>query len=196
MLTLNLMPFPGAENSSDTESAPSPSPVEAAKPSEDAPAESGSSRITTEAAVEQESASNAPPAASPPLPAQSVKPAENETAELQVKEEATTEGEESMEVENRSQPIDTKPVLNLVVHTKVEPVEAEARLPEDIQVKMESDAKERDGGKPKEKLEPEDMDFAPAQQASAQRMEPNSDNDSSATCSADEEVDGEPERQR
>ncbi|KAL8199019.1 UNVERIFIED_CONTAM: nuclear receptor co-repressor 1, partial [Gekko kuhli] len=187
----------GAENSSDTESAPSPSPVEAAKPSEDAPAESSSSRTTSEAAAEQESAIKTTPAASPPSPAQSVKPAENENpAELQVKEEATTEGEESMEVESRSQPIDTKPVLNLVVHTKVEPVEAEARLPEDIQVKMEMDAKERDGGKPKEKLEPEDMDFGPAQQASAQRMEPNSDNDSSATCSADEEVDGEPERQR
>lgn len=191
MLTLDLTPFPGAENSSDTESAPSPSPVEAAKPSEDTQAESGSSRITTEAAAEQESAIKAAPAASPPLPAQSVKPAENENAELQVKEEVTTEGEESVEVENRSQPIDTKPALNLVVHTKVEPVEAEARFPEDVQVKMETDAKERDAGKPEEKLEPEDMDFGPTQ-----RMEANADNDSSATCSADEEVDGEPERQR
>ncbi|XP_042298440.1 nuclear receptor corepressor 1-like isoform X2 [Sceloporus undulatus] len=188
----------GAENSSDTESAPSPSPTEAAKPMDDAPTESSSSRVTTEAAVEEESAVKPAPDASPPSEAQHVKPDENGSAELQVKEEATTEVEEPMEVENRSQSGDTKPVANLPASTKVEPVDSEATgLPEDVHVKTENDAKERDEEGPKEKSEPEGMDFGlPPQASGAQRLDPNSDNDSSATCSADEEVDGDPDRQR
>lgn len=147
-------------------------------------------------AVEQEPTIKAALSASPPAVALSSKLVESESAELQVKEEATTELEEPMEVENKSHLVDVKPVLNLPTHTKVEPMDAEVRLPEDIQVKTESEAKERDGDRSKEKLEPEGMDFSLAQQPSAQRLEPNSDNDSSATCSADEDVDGEPDRQR
>uniref|UniRef100_A0A670KLR8 Nuclear receptor corepressor 1 n=1 Tax=Podarcis muralis TaxID=64176 RepID=A0A670KLR8_PODMU len=188
----------GAENSSDTESAPSPSPAEAAKPMEEAPPESVSStsRMTTAEAAEQEPPVKTAPGASPPSAAQNAKPvAESESPELQVKEEAGAEAEESMEAESGSQLADTKPVLP--ANPKVEPPEPEARLPEDVQVKTESDAKEREEEMmAKEKTEPEGMDFGLAQEASAQRMEPTSDNDSSATCSADEDVDGEPDRQR
>lgn len=101
-----------------------------------------------------------------------------------------------MEVGNKSQLVEIKPMLNLPTHTNVESIDAEERLPEDVQLKAESDAKERDGDKPKEKLEPEGMDINLAQQPSMQRLETNSDNDSSATCSADEDVDGDPDRQR
>lgn len=100
-----------------------------------------------------------------------------------------------MEVDSRSHPVEAKPVLNLPVHTKVEPVETEMRLPENIQVKIESDTKEREMEKPKEKSEPEEMDYSLSQQVNSARQESHSDNDSSATCSADEEVDGEPDRQ-
>ncbi|XP_032640256.1 nuclear receptor corepressor 1 isoform X15 [Chelonoidis abingdonii] len=186
----------GAENSSDTESAPSPSPVEASKPSEDAMSESSASRITTETTAEQESAIKTVPSTSPSLAAQSTQTAENQNIELQVKEEISNEAEEPMEMDSRSHPAEAKPVLSLPVHTKAEPIDSEMRLPENIQVKIESDTKERDLEKPKEKSEPEEMDFSLSQQSSTARPEPNSDNDSSATCSADEDVDGEPERQR
>ncbi|KAM9117814.1 nuclear receptor corepressor 1 isoform 11-T12 [Pangshura tecta] len=186
----------GAENSSDTESAPSPSPVEASKPSEDAMPESSASRLTTEPTAEQESAIKTIPSTSSSSAAQSTQTAENQNIELQVKEEINNEAEEPMEMDSRSHPAEAKPVLNLPVHTKAEPVDAEMRLPENIQVKIESDTKERDLEKPKEKSEPEEMDFSLSQQSNTARPEPNSDNDSSATCSADEDVDGEPERQR
>ncbi|XP_025027010.1 nuclear receptor corepressor 1 isoform X4 [Python bivittatus] len=186
----------GAENSSDTESAPSPSPAEVSKPSEDAPPESSSSRITTDVAAEQDSAIKPAPSASPPSAAQSTKPAESESAELQVKEEAKSEVEELMETESRISLVDTKPILSLAASAKAEPVEVDTKPPGDIQVKVENEAKEREEDMPKEKLEPEGVDFSSGHPANAQRMEPSSDNDSSATCSADEEVDGEPERQR
>uniref|UniRef100_A0A8C3SK95 Nuclear receptor corepressor 1 n=1 Tax=Chelydra serpentina TaxID=8475 RepID=A0A8C3SK95_CHESE len=186
----------GAENSSDTESAPSPSPVEASKPSEDAMSESSASRITTETTAEQESAIKTVPSTSPSSAGQSTQTAENQNIELQVKEEISNEAEEPMEMDSRSHPAEAKPVLSLPVHTKAEPVDVEMRLPENIQVKIESDTKERDLEKPKEKSEPEEMDFSLSQQTNTARPEPSSDNDSSATCSADEDVDGEPERQR
>lgn len=61
---------------------------------------------------------------------------------------------------------------------------------------MEGNTKERDVERASEKTEPRDEDLVVAQQINVQRSEPQSDNDSSATCSADEDVDGEPERQR
>ncbi|XP_026547665.1 nuclear receptor corepressor 1-like, partial [Notechis scutatus] len=186
----------GAENSSDTESAPSPSPTEPSKPLEDAPPDSISSQVTAEAAAEQDSAVKPAPGASPPSPTPGPKPAESEGAELRVKEEAKSEVEELMETEGRASLVDTKPVLNLAAAgTKLEPVEMDTKPPLDIQVKVENEVKERDEDGPKEKLEPEGGDFGSSLPASIHRMEPSSDNDSSATCSADEEVDGEPERQ-
>ncbi|XP_053130830.1 nuclear receptor corepressor 1-like isoform X2 [Hemicordylus capensis] len=186
----------GAENSSDTESAPSPSMAEGPKPLEDALPENSALRRTPEMAAEQESAIKAAPTTSPLSVAPGTSQSGNESPKLQVKEEAATDV--SMEVESRSQLPDTKPAVSLPTHPKVEPIETEVRLPQDVRVKTEGgDAKERDVDKPKEKLEPEEMDFGLGLQASsAPRLEPNSDNDSSATCSADEDVDGEPERQR
>uniref|UniRef100_A0A8C4V3L1 Nuclear receptor corepressor 1 n=1 Tax=Falco tinnunculus TaxID=100819 RepID=A0A8C4V3L1_FALTI len=185
----------GAENSSDTESAPSPTPAEPAKPSEETPSESAASKVTTEATAEQESTIKPATSTSPSLTAQSVSTAESQTPEPQVKEEINNEAEEPMEVDNRSHPVEAKPVITLPVHTKVEPVETEMRLPENIQVKIESDTKEREMEKPKEKSEPEEMDYSLSQPVNTARQESHSDNDSSATCSADEEVDGEPDRQ-
>uniref|UniRef100_A0A674IDW5 Nuclear receptor corepressor 1 n=1 Tax=Terrapene triunguis TaxID=2587831 RepID=A0A674IDW5_9SAUR len=181
---------------SNEEENPEDSEVEASKPSEDTMSESSASRITTETTAEQESAIKTVPSTSPSSAAQSTQTAENQNIELQVKEEISNEAEEPMEMDSRSHPAEAKPVLNLPVHTKAEPVDAEMRLPENIQVKIESDTKERDLEKPKEKSEPEEMDFSLSQQSNTARPEPNSDNDSSATCSADEDVDGEPERQR
>ncbi|XP_053130985.1 nuclear receptor corepressor 1 isoform X7 [Hemicordylus capensis] len=188
----------GAENSSDTESAPSPSMAEGPKPLEDALPENSALRRSPEMAAEQEAAIQAAPSASPLSAAPGASPSGNESPKLQVKEEAATDVEESMEAESRSQLPDTKPVVSLPAHPKAEPIETEVRLPQDVRVKTEGgDAKERDLDKPKEKLEPEETDFGLGPQASgAPRLEPNSDNDSSATCSADEDVDGEPERQR
>ncbi|XP_019401307.1 PREDICTED: nuclear receptor corepressor 1 isoform X2 [Crocodylus porosus] len=186
----------GAENSSDTESAPSPLPAEAAKPSEDAVSEGTVSRITTETAAEQESAIKTAPSASPSAATQCTQTAETQNSEPQVKEEINNEVGEPMEVDNRSHAAEVKPMLNLPVHTKAEPIDTEMRLPENIQVKIESETKERDMEKPKEKSEPEEMDFSLTQQSATARQETHSDNDSSATCSADEDVDGEPERQR
>uniref|UniRef100_A0A8B9I8U0 Nuclear receptor corepressor 1 n=1 Tax=Anser brachyrhynchus TaxID=132585 RepID=A0A8B9I8U0_9AVES len=180
----------GAENSSDTESAPSPTPAEPAKPSEETPPDNAASKITTEAAAEQESTVKPAASTSPSLTAQSVSTAESQTSEPQVKEEINNEAEEPMDVDSRSHAVEAKPVLNLPVHTKVEPVETEMRLPENIQVKIESDTKEREMEKPKEKSEPEEMDYSLSQQVNSARQESHSDNDSSATCSADEEVDG------
>uniref|UniRef100_A0A8C3NM35 Nuclear receptor corepressor 1 n=1 Tax=Geospiza parvula TaxID=87175 RepID=A0A8C3NM35_GEOPR len=185
----------GAENSSDTESAPSPTPAEPAKPTEETPSEPAAPKVTTEAPAEQESAIKPAASTSPSLPAQSVTTAETQNPEPQVKEEINTEAEEPMEVDSRSHSAEAKPVITLPVHTKVEPVETEMRLPENIQVKIESDTKEREMEKPKEKSEPEEMDYSLSQQVTAARPESHSDNDSSATCSADEEVDGEPDRQ-
>uniref|UniRef100_A0A8C3Y5E5 Nuclear receptor corepressor 1 n=1 Tax=Catharus ustulatus TaxID=91951 RepID=A0A8C3Y5E5_CATUS len=185
----------GAENSSDTESAPSPTPAEPAKPTEETPSEPAAPKVTTEAPAEQEPAIKPAASTSPSLPAQSVSTAETQNPEPQVKEEINTEAEEPMEVDSRSHSAEAKPVITLPVHTKVEPVETEMRLPENIQVKIESDTKEREMEKPKEKSEPEEMDYSLSQQVTTARPESHSDNDSSATCSADEEVDGEPDRQ-
>uniref|UniRef100_A0A8C3QLJ1 Nuclear receptor corepressor 1 n=1 Tax=Cyanoderma ruficeps TaxID=181631 RepID=A0A8C3QLJ1_9PASS len=185
----------GAENSSDTESAPSPTPAEPAKATEETPSEPAAPKVTTEAPAEQESAIKPAASTSPSLPAQSVSTAETQNPEPQVKEEINTEAEEPMEVDTRSHSAEAKPVITLPVHTKVEPVETEMRLPENVQVKIESDTKEREMEKPKEKSEPEEMDYSLSQPVPTARPESHSDNDSSATCSADEEVDGEPDRQ-
>uniref|UniRef100_A0A8D0F749 Nuclear receptor corepressor 1 n=1 Tax=Strix occidentalis caurina TaxID=311401 RepID=A0A8D0F749_STROC len=168
---------------------------EPAKPSEETPSESAASKVTTEATAEQESTIKPAASTSPSLTAQSVSTAESQNPEPQVKEEMNNETEEPMEVDSRSHAVEAKPVITLPVHTKVEPVETEMRLPENIQVKIESDTKEREMEKPKEKSEPEEMDYSLSQQVNTARQESHSDNDSSATCSADEEVDGEPDRQ-
>ncbi|XP_044941363.1 nuclear receptor corepressor 1 isoform X16 [Mustela putorius furo] len=185
----------GAENSSDTESAPSPSPVEAVKPSEDS-TDNATSRGNTEPGAELESTTEPAPSASPSSAAQSGKPVESESVETQVSDSTPTEAAEPMDVERQEHSAEVPSVLDLPTTTKSDSGDIEMRAPENNPSKVEGDTKERDLERASEKTEPRDEDLVVAQQIGAQRPEPQSDNDSSATCSADEDVDGEPERQR
>uniref|UniRef100_A0A8C9AI73 Nuclear receptor corepressor 1 n=1 Tax=Prolemur simus TaxID=1328070 RepID=A0A8C9AI73_PROSS len=185
----------GAENSSDTESAPSPSPVEAVKPSEDSP-ENATSRGNTEPVAELESTTETAPGASPSSAAPSTKPAENENVETQANDSISVEMAEPMEVDPQERSAEAGSVLDPPTTTKADSVDVEMRVPENNASKVEDDTKERDLERASEKTEPREEDLVVAQQINAQRPEPQSDNDSSATCSADEDVDGEPERQR
>ncbi|XP_039703387.1 nuclear receptor corepressor 1 isoform X22 [Pteropus medius] len=185
----------GAENSSDTESAPSPSPVEAVKPSEDS-TENATSRGNTEPVAELESTTETVPSASPSSSVPTTKPAENESAETQVNDSITVETAEPMDVEHQEHSAEVTSVLDLPTTTKADSVDVEMRVPENNPSQVEGDTKERDLERASEKTEPRDEDLVVAQQINVQRPEPQSDNDSSATCSADEDVDGEPERQR
>nr|KAF6274233.1 nuclear receptor corepressor 1 [Myotis myotis] len=184
----------GAENSSDTESAPSPSPVEAVKPSEDS-TENLTSRGNTEPAAEHECTTETAPSASPSS-APSTKPAENESVGTQANNKVTVEVAEPMDIEHQEHSADVTSVLDHPTTTKVDSVDVEMGVPENNPTQVEGDTKERDLEKASEKTEPGDDDLVVAQQINVQRPEPPSDNDSSATCSADEDVDGEPERQR
>ncbi|XP_047688971.1 nuclear receptor corepressor 1 isoform X13 [Prionailurus viverrinus] len=185
----------GAENSSDTESAPSPSPVEAVKPGEDS-TENASSRGNTEPVAELGSTSEPAPGASPSSAVPSTKPVENESAETQANDNITVEAAEPMDVDRQEPSAEVTSVLDLPATTRTDSVDVDMRVPENNPSKVEGDTKERDLERAGEKTEPGDEDLVGAQQIGAQRPEPQSDNDSSATCSADEDVDGEPERQR
>ncbi|XP_047565155.1 nuclear receptor corepressor 1 isoform X15 [Lutra lutra] len=185
----------GAENSSDTESAPSPSPVEAVKPSEDS-TDNATSRGNTEPGAELESTTEPAPSASPSSAAQSAKPVESESVETQVSDSIPAEAAEPMDVERQEHSAEVPSVIDLPMTTKSDSGDVEMRAPENNPSKVEGDTKERDLERASEKSEPRDEDLVVAQQIGAQRPEPQSDNDSSATCSADEDVDGEPERQR
>ncbi|KAM7068600.1 nuclear receptor corepressor 1 isoform 12-T12 [Molossus nigricans] len=184
----------GAENSSDTESAPSPSPVEAVKPSEDS-TENSTSHGNTESAIEHECTTETAPSASPSSSVPSTKPAENESVETQVNNSVTVETAEPMDIEHQEHSAEVTSVLDLPTTTKADSVDVEMGVPENSTSQVEGDTKERDLERAIEKTEPGD-DLVVAQQINVQRPEPPSDNDSSATCSADEDVDGEPERQR
>ncbi|XP_029783958.1 nuclear receptor corepressor 1 isoform X13 [Suricata suricatta] len=185
----------GAENSSDTESAPSPSPVEAVKPGEDS-TENAPSRGNTEPVAELGSACEPVPGASPSSTAPTTKPVENESAEAQANDSITVEAAEPMDVEHQEHSAEVTSVLDLPTTTRADPADVDMRVAENNPSNVEGDTKERDLERAGEKPEPGDEDLVVAQQIGAQRPEPQSDNDSSATCSADEDVDGEPERQR
>ncbi|KAM8955931.1 nuclear receptor corepressor 1 isoform 11-T12 [Lycaon pictus] len=185
----------GAENSSDTESAPSPSPVEAVKPSGDS-TDNGTSRGNTEPGAELESTVEPAPSTSPSSAVQSAKPVESESAEAQANDSIAVEAAEPMDIEHQEHSAEGTSVLELPTTAKSDSVDMEMRVPESNPSKVEGDTKERDLEKVGEKTEPRDEDLVVAQQIGTQRPEPQSDNDSSATCSADEDVDGEPERQR
>nr|XP_055161338.1 nuclear receptor corepressor 1 isoform X12 [Nyctereutes procyonoides] len=185
----------GAENSSDTESAPSPSPVEAVKPSGDS-TDNGTSRGNTEPGAELESTVEPAPSTSPSLAVQSAKPVESESAEAQANDSIAVEAAEPMDIEHQEHSAEGTSVLELPTTAKSDSIDVEMRVPESNPSKVEGDTKERDLERVGEKTEPRDEDLVVAQQIGTQRPEPQSDNDSSATCSADEDVDGEPERQR
>ncbi|XP_054993975.1 nuclear receptor corepressor 1 isoform X13 [Sorex araneus] len=183
----------GAENSSDTESAPSPSPVEAVKPSEDN-TENAASRGNTEPVAELKSAEGARdtlPSSSVP----STRPAENESVEAQASDSISAERAEPMDIEHQEHSSEVTSNLDPPSTSKADSVDVEMRVPDNNLSKVEGDTKERDLERGSEKTEPADEDLVVAQQLNTQRAEPQSDNDSSATCSADEDVDGEPERQ-
>ncbi|XP_070630475.1 nuclear receptor corepressor 1 isoform X18 [Bos indicus] len=185
----------GAENSSDTESAPSPSPVEAVKPGEDS-TENAPPRGTAEAAAELEATPDAVPRPSPSPAAASTKVAEDDSVEAPANDSITVDTAEPMEVEHEEHGAEGTSALDLPSAAKADAVDVEMRVPESSPSRVEGDPKDRDLQRSGEKPEPGEDDLGVAQQLSAPRPEPLSDHDSSATCSADEDVDGEPERQR
>ncbi|XP_037664007.1 nuclear receptor corepressor 1 isoform X3 [Choloepus didactylus] len=185
----------GAENSSDTESAPSPSPVEAVKPSEDS-TENAASRGNADPVAELESTTETVPSSSPASAVPSSKPAESDSVETSAQDRIRAEPAEPMELEQPKHRADASSGLDLPAAPRADAAGAEARVPENSTAQVEDDAKERDLERASEKTEPRDEDLVVTPHVNAQRPEPQSDNDSSATCSADEEVDGEPERQR
>ncbi|XP_068387740.1 nuclear receptor corepressor 1 isoform X4 [Eschrichtius robustus] len=183
----------GAENSSDTESAPSPSPVEAVKPGEDS-TENAPPRGTTEPAAELEATPDAVPRASPSPAVASTKAAEDDSVETQANDSMAVDTGEPMDVEHEERRAEGISALDLPSAAKADAVDVE--MPESSPSRVEGDPKDRDLERSSEKPEPGDDDLGVAQQMSAPRPELPSDHDSSATCSADEDVDGEPERQR
>ncbi|XP_040486028.1 nuclear receptor corepressor 1 isoform X6 [Ursus maritimus] len=169
--------------------------VEAVKPSEDSP-DNATPRGNTEPGAELESTTEPAPSASPSSAVQSAKPVESEGVEPQANDSITVEAAEPMDVDRQEHSAEVTSVLDLPTTAKSDSVDVEMRAPESNPSKVEGDTKERDLERASEKTEPRDEDLVVAQQVCAQRPEPQSDNDSSATCSADEDVDGEPERQR
>ncbi|XP_047565154.1 nuclear receptor corepressor 1 isoform X14 [Lutra lutra] len=180
---------------SNEEENPEDSEVEAVKPSEDS-TDNATSRGNTEPGAELESTTEPAPSASPSSAAQSAKPVESESVETQVSDSIPAEAAEPMDVERQEHSAEVPSVIDLPMTTKSDSGDVEMRAPENNPSKVEGDTKERDLERASEKSEPRDEDLVVAQQIGAQRPEPQSDNDSSATCSADEDVDGEPERQR
>ncbi|XP_059991330.1 nuclear receptor corepressor 1 isoform X11 [Lagenorhynchus albirostris] len=174
----------GAENSSGTESAPSPSPVEAVKPGEDS-TENVPPRGTTPDPV---------PRASPSPAVPSTEAAEDASVETQANDSVAVDTAEPMDVGHRECGAEGTSALDLPLATKADAADVE--MPESSPSRVEGDPKDRDLERGSEKPEPGGDDLGVAQQMSAPRPELPSDHDSSATCSADEDVDGEPERQR
>ncbi|XP_057573045.1 nuclear receptor corepressor 1 isoform X13 [Hippopotamus amphibius kiboko] len=185
----------GAENSSDTESAPSPSPVEAVKPGEDS-TENAPPRGTAEPAAELEATPGTVPRASPSPAVSSTKAAEGDRGETQASDSAAVDPAEPMDVEHEACGAEDTAALDLPSVAEADAVDADTRAPESSPSRVEGDPKDRDLEGSGEKPEPGDDALGAAQQMSAPRPEPPSDHDSSATCSADEDVDGELERQR
>lgn len=165
------------------------------KPSEDS-TENLTSRGNTEPVAEHESTTETVPSASPSSSVPSTKPAENRSLDTQMNSSITVETAEPMDIEHQEPSAEVTSVLDLPTTTKAASVDVEMGVPENNPSQGEGDSKERDVERASEKTEPRDENLVVAQQISVQRPEPQSDNDSSATCSADEDVDGEPERQR
>lgn len=144
----------GGDNSSDTESAPSPSQVDSSKSAD-------SKRLESAAGDSQCSDQDRSQAGSG-------KALEPSYSELRVKEEKSPEDEtQSQEAKVVS--------FSGSIHPKTEPQDMDMKAGE-VQVKMEPEVKER------------------GEKAEHGGRERHSDNDSSATCSADEDVEAEPER--
>ncbi|CAO2643537.1 Nuclear receptor corepressor 1 [Lemmus lemmus] len=180
---------------SNEEENPEDSEVEAAKPSEDS-SENAASRGNTEPVAELEATTDPAPCASPSSAVPSTKPAESESVEAQATDSASVETAEPMDVDREECGTEASSVLDPPAAPKADSVDAEMRVSENTVSQGEGDAKERDLESTSEKTEAREEDLVVTEQMNIQRPEPQSDNDSSATCSADEDVDGEPERQR
>uniref|UniRef100_A0A672GEZ9 Nuclear receptor corepressor 1 n=1 Tax=Salarias fasciatus TaxID=181472 RepID=A0A672GEZ9_SALFA len=151
---------PGGDNSSDTESAPSPSQADSSK---SADSKRGDGTVGDAQCSDQDKGHTS-----------NGKALERSYGELRVKEEKSPEREAgSLEEKGR--------VASFAgsLHPKTEPQDIDLKTGE-VQVKMEPEMKEKG----------EKGDHGERQR------ELNSDNDSSATCSADEDVEAEPEQQR
>ncbi|XP_077924094.1 nuclear receptor corepressor 1 isoform X15 [Halichoerus grypus] len=179
---------------SNEEENPEDSEVEAVKPSEDS-TDNATSRGNTAPGAELEPSAEPVPCASPSSAVQSAKPVESESVETQANDSITVESE-PMDVERQEHGAEVTSVLDLPTAAKSDSVDVEMGALETNPSRVEGDTKEGDLERASTKTEPRDEDMVVAQQIGAQRPEPQSDNDSSATCSADEDVDGEPERQR
>lgn len=150
----------GADNSSDTESAPSPSQADSSKSSD--------TKRTENAAEETPSSDQHRGQAS------NGKAPEPSYGELCVKEEKSPESETGSQDEKARMTL-----YSSSLHPKTEPQDEDVKTGE-VQVKVEPEVKDK-----KEKGDHGQM-----------HRDLHSDNDSSATCSADEDVETEPERQR
>lgn len=168
-LCVSPHPYPrtsGPDNSSDTESAPSPSQADPPKVSVmAAQRDEDSTGVAATASEQDASASSKGPEALP-----------------EVKQEKSPEeaggsdgmaGAQDDRCRGGGGGYD-----EAQVHTKSEPQDVEMSGPGDIQVKLEPDARER-------------IDKH-GELGGGQHEHPHSDNDSSATCSADEDVETEP----
>ncbi|XP_035383227.1 nuclear receptor corepressor 1 isoform X4 [Electrophorus electricus] len=158
----------GADNSSDTESAPSPSQADPSKPSE--PLSHPSPGV----------GSLEPDPATPKGSGADSKGPEPPYGELQVKLEKSPEG--SAAGDGTAQDERARLPLEPQVHLKSEPQDTDMGVApgpagDSIEVRVKTEPEARDKA---EKL----------------GEQTHSDNDSSATCSADEDVEAEPDRQR
>lgn len=152
-------PSLGVDNSSDTESAPSPSQADS---------KSGDSKRA------ENTTGDVPCTDQDKSQASSGKTADPSYGEFHVKEEKSPESETGAQEEKVRVASFPGPV-----HPKTEPQDVDMKTGE-VQVKVEPEIKEK-GEKGDHGERQRDM---------------HSDNDSSATCSADEDVEAEPERQR
>uniref|UniRef100_A0A669FAI7 Nuclear receptor corepressor 1 n=1 Tax=Oreochromis niloticus TaxID=8128 RepID=A0A669FAI7_ORENI len=155
-INLSLCASLGGDNSSDTESAPSPSQADSSKSSDSKRADGAAG--DTQCADQDKGQTSNGKAPEPPC-------------EFTVKQEKIPEGEAGSQEEKAR-------VTSFAgsVHPKTEPLDV-VMNPEEVKVKMEPGIKEKgEKGDHGERF--------------------HSDNDSSATCSADEDVEAEPERQR
>lgn len=150
----NSVSSPGGDNSSDTESAPSPSQADASK--------SGDSKRAEATAGDVQSSDQDKGLAG------SARALEPSYGDLRVKEEKSPESEAGSQEARAASFTDS-------VHPKLEPQDVDMKSGE-VQVKMEPEVKER------------------GEKGEHGGREHHSDNDSSATCSADEDVEAEPER--
>ncbi|XP_059991327.1 nuclear receptor corepressor 1 isoform X8 [Lagenorhynchus albirostris] len=169
---------------SNEEENPEDSEVEAVKPGEDS-TENVPPRGTTPDPV---------PRASPSPAVPSTEAAEDASVETQANDSVAVDTAEPMDVGHRECGAEGTSALDLPLATKADAADVE--MPESSPSRVEGDPKDRDLERGSEKPEPGGDDLGVAQQMSAPRPELPSDHDSSATCSADEDVDGEPERQR